>query len=306
MKNFTPSAAEIGMRLDRWLKRHYSNFPHSYWVKALRTGLILVNNAKQEISYRLQTDDQIQIKETIVAASLSEPKNTPKHELYNKEAKELAAQLRELIIFQNQHFALLNKPSGVAVQGGTGIKISIADILQLIFSEQEIEPKLVHRIDKDTSGLLLIAKSLEAARDLTRMFAEHKIRKTYLAITEVVPSPNAGEINIILAKHSDGMIRPAEEGSATHTKYKVNRIIYGKGSQPTKAEVVLKPTTGFTHQLRVHMNHIGCPILGDNRYNQSKRNNAKYPLMLHAFKLDFTYKGKQLHFTAPLPKYWPK
>jgi 23S rRNA pseudouridine955/2504/2580 synthase len=190
----------------------------------------------------------------------------------------------------------------LAVQGGTNQTKHIDGLLDALMFEKEERPKLVHRIDKDTSGILLLARNRQMSEKLTLAFRQHKLPKTYLALVNGVPQKNAGEINAPLLKIGEKM-QISDQGQEAKSLYK---IIDSVGDKYSLLE--LKPLSGRTHQLRVHTLYLGCPIVGDDKYFLFPKQSQKLfvdKLHLHAYKIDLSviYK-KQMIITAPLPPYF--
>lgn len=292
-----------GIRLDRWFKRHLPQVTHALLQKALRKGLVRLNGKKAEASTRIEAGQ--------VLGYLPEWKNlseVPKEMRTPKLSRKEAEEIRHYILHEDDHVLVLNKPAGLAVQGGTGQRLSVDAMLEALTPEGKEKPKLVHRLDKDTSGVLVMGKSARAAAELAKAFARHTAEKYYWAIVVGVPSHERGEIDLPLAKVNEGgrnqtekMAADMEDGKDAVTRY---RIIERRGKH--LAWVELLPLTGRTHQIRVHMNAIGHPLLGDGKYGGANAFpeglNLPKQLHLHARRLVIPkFFGKTLDVTAPLP-----
>ena len=271
------------MRVDRWLRSTIGKIPQSLIEKNLRNGKIKVNKKKVKSSFKIKTNDKIQLfnfhfSERIINKKIKfEPTN------------EVIKENEDLIIDDNDDFIVLNKKSGVSVQGGTKSKKNLIDI----FSKSEIfkgsKPYSVHRLDKETSGVFIMAKSRQSAQLLTSLFRLRKVYKTYLAICNGEIENNSGELN-------DELIR-YDNGKKIIEKAKTTYKIIDKNFNSSLVE--MNPITGRKHQLRKQLLNIGCPIIGDDKYflNDRKRIKTKN-LMLHAYKIKFMINNIQYNFKA--------
>ena len=213
-----------------------------------------------------------------------------------------AAYARSLLIHEDAELLVFNKPTGLAVQGGRGLTQSLDGLLVAFAKSNGKKPRLVHRLDRGTSGLIIVARTKPAAAFLSKEFSERRTKKTYLALVEGdLPQAEKGEITVPLARvDDDGRARmiPAvpgrEGGQAAMTRWKIlDRV--GK-----RALLEVSPITGRMHQLRVHLSASGCPIVGDEIYGQGAEGAAR--LMLHAWKLEIRHpSGAELRFQAPVP-----
>ena len=297
---------EADMRLDRWFRVHFPEVGYTYLQKLLRSGQVRVDSKRAEANARLTAGMEIR-----VPAIVRQPKKSgPGLKAPAGASKSDRDQIEKMIIYEDDHVLVLNKPFGLAVQGGTGTTKHIDGMLEAMSDRFGGErPRLVHRIDRDTSGILLVAKTREAAAKLGRTFQTRSAAKTYWALVRGVPRPAQGRIEAALVKASgpDGdRVRkslPGEQEKAMHatTHYSVIDHVAQKA-----AWVSLKPVTGRQHQLRAHMHLIGHPIVGDNKYEGDVRlpaENIDNMLHLHARRLIIPHPktGTKLDVTAPLP-----
>jgi len=291
----TVAEADGTLRLDRWFRRHYPGLAHGRLEKLLRTGQVRVDGRKAKASDRVSSGQAIRVPPLGEAPSVPPaPHTRPRDE----------ALLRDLVVYQDEHAIVLNKPPGLAVQGGSGTTRHIDGLLDgLRFGHAE-RPRLVHRLDKDTSGVLLIARSAAAAAFFTRAFRDRTTRKIYWAIVAGLPSPRRGRIDLALVKggaQGRERVRADDEGKDAATYYTVVDAAGDKASW-----LALLPLTGRSHQLRAHCAAIGTPILGDGKYGGSAAhlpgNAATHRLHLHARRLEIPHPaGFTLKVTAPLP-----
>ena len=283
-----------GMRLNRWFLKYYPGLSLGRFQKLLRTKQIKVDGKRADSSLKLCSGQEIRIppldeEKAPSASSLLSPKD----ELF----------IRSLVIYKDENIIALNKPSGLAVQGGTNTTRHIDGLLEGLRFEKEERPKLVHRIDKDTGGLLILARNRQWAEKLTLAFKEHSLQKTYLALTAPAPQKPSGDIKAPLEKIGE-KIQITPDGKKAHTTYK---ILDSAGEK--FALISAEPLTGRTHQIRAHLEYIGAPIVGDNKYFTGDKR-QKYTLLtdklhLHAYKIDLSslYKTKCI-LCAPLPDWF--
>ena len=291
-KTFLIKEDSSNSRLDRWFKRNVFNAPQSLIEKNLRKGNIKVNNKKNKSSYKLKINDLILVQNINFTPNLNK-KNITK---YIPTKKELSFS-SNLFIENNENFVVINKPSGIAVQGGTKSRRNILDILAKTNEFKGFIPYPVHRIDKETTGVLIISKTRKYAQLFTSLFRIRKIYKTYLGIIIGNFDKNKGSLEDVL------------------THYEGKKIIKNKAI--TNFEVIdsnnhyslikLNPITGRKHQLRKQLLMYGHPILGDSKYRIKNNNyNKKTQLMLHAYKINFTINNVKYNFIAQLPNEFKK
>ena len=256
VKTIAVKAAESGQRLDRWLGRCLPDLSFVKIQKLIRTGQVRVDGKRAKPSDHIETGQMIRVPPVMAASKQSLKKTTHKPNAADR------AKIRSWIVFEDDDVMALNKPAGVAVQGGTGIKQSLDEMLKAF--DPVNPPRLVHRLDRETSGILLLAKNLKAANRLTEAFRERESRKIYWAVTVGVPKPASGRIDVSLRKSGERMIvGNGKDAKPAETDY---RVLQKKNDA---AFVMLWPRTGRTHQLRVHLAHGQTPILGDRFYGKT-------------------------------------
>lgn len=294
----TVDTRDGSLRLDRWFKRHYPGLGHGQLEKLLRTGRVRVDGK------RARAGDRVEPGQAIRVPPLDEV-TPPARPAMQRPRPADQAILHNAIIHRDQDVIVLNKPPGLAVQGGTATERHLDGLLDLLRFGNDERPRLVHRLDKETSGVLVIARNAAAAAFLTRAFREKTTRKTYWAVVVGLPKPRQGRIDLPLAKtpgRGGERVRPdSEEGRHAVTYY---RVIDSAGSQASW--LALMPVTGRTHQLRAHCAAIGTPVLGDAKYGEMAAHLAGVPesrrLHLHARSLSMPHPlGETLAVTAQLP-----
>jgi 23S rRNA pseudouridine955/2504/2580 synthase len=251
---------EAGLRLDRWFQRHFPDLGHGALQKLLRTGQVRIDGKRAEGKDRVEPGQAIRLPPGVTAAPPPKPREIPT--VPDRDAREI----RSLVIYKDDHVIVLNKPPGLAVQGGTGTERHVDGMLDALRFGYEERPRLVHRLDKDTSGLLLIARTSLAARRLGDSFRDRRTEKLYWAVVAGAPPRSEGAIDLPLAKRPGARDRELmqvdhENGQKALTHFKV---LDRAGRRA--ALLALWPRTGRTHQLRVHCAAMGCPILGDGKY----------------------------------------
>lgn len=302
---------EAGVRLDRWFRAHFPDVGYAYLQKLLRTGQIRVDSRRVEANERLEAGAQVRVPKIVqVAKKKAAPSLTPPLGLSKADRERIEA----MILYEDEHVLVLNKPFGLAVQGGTGTKRHIDGMLAGMADRFGDRPRLVHRLDRDTTGVLLVAKHRDAAAKLGRIFQTRAAAKTYWALVKGVPKPHQGKVEAPLVKaagpEGDRVRKalPGEQAEAMHatTHYSVIDRVASKA-----AWLSLKPVTGRQHQLRAHMALIGHPIVGDNKYGGDKNMPAEQiepKLHLHARRLvlPHPFTGGKIDVTAPLPEHMKK
>ena len=290
-KSYTVDSTCNDMRIDRWTRLKIGKIPQGLIEKYLRSGKIKINKKKIKSSTKVKTNDivnffNLDFKETIVQKKIKfEP------------SKEIIKSNEDQIIDNNENFVVLNKSSGISVQGGTKSKKNLVDIFAKSEIFQGTKPYSVHRLDKDTSGVFIMAKTRESAQLLTSLFRLRKVHKTYLAICHGELNTDSGEWNDDLIRY-DGDKKIIEKAK---TIYKV----LDKNSEASLVE--LKPITGRKHQLRKQLYALGQPIFGDIKYKLSNSSRGlNKNLMLHSYQIKFIIDDIKHTYTALLPDYFRK
>ncbi|MEM9839884.1 MAG: RluA family pseudouridine synthase [Pseudomonadota bacterium] len=278
----TVAEDDDGLRVDRWFKAHYPALTHGALQKMLRKGQVRVEGGRVQASRRLEAG------ETVRVPPMPDASAQPK--VYESRA-DLRAKLAEITVYEDNAMLVLNKPFGLAVQGGAKTSEHIDGWLTSAYGEDR--PKLVHRLDKDTGGLLVTAKTRKAAQALTAAFRERTVFKEYWALVRGVPQPLEGRIDQKLEKSGPAgreKSRPSEQGQIAITDYQVLDMAAQKASF-----VALRPITGRTHQLRAHMALIGTPIVGDGKYggNEAKLEGLAPRMHLFCRRLTIPLPGRR-------------
>jgi len=288
------------LRLDRWFRRHYPGLGHGNLEKLLRTGQVRVDGRRAKSGDRVSPGMAIRVPPLAASSDAAPPASRPA----SRTRPQDEALLRDLVIHRDDDAIVLNKPAGLAVQGGSNTTRHIDGMSDgLRFGNVE-RPRLVHRLDKDTSGVLLIARNAAAAAFFTRAFRDKTTRKTYWAIVAGLPKLRQGRIDLSLAKRAlknGERVLGDEEGKDAVTYY---TVVDSAGDRASW--LALLPLTGRTHQLRAHCAAIGTPILGDGKYGGAAAHAlggaAARRLHLHARTLEIPHPaGFTLKVTAPLP-----
>jgi 23S rRNA pseudouridine955/2504/2580 synthase len=296
------SDEEGGLRLDRWFKRHYPNFSHVQLQKMLRKGHVRLEGKRTKASTRLEAGQSVRVP----PMGEDEIEGKPQKNKKSSQASDAAiAALHGSILHIDDDVIALDKPPGLAVQGGTGIKNSVDAMLGTLKFDKAERPKLVHRLDKDTSGVLLLGRSSRAAAQLTAAFRAKSARKVYWAIVVGSAELSSGRIDLPLSKlpgqKGERMVPDTENGKRAVTFYRTIERVSRK-----VAWLSLEPQTGRTHQLRVHMEAMGTPILGDGKYGgvgsfiQGPGLSRKMHLHARAIRIPHPSRG-ELEVVAPLP-----
>jgi 23S rRNA pseudouridine955/2504/2580 synthase len=313
---------EAGMRLDRWFRRRFPDLPQSHLMKIVRKGEVRVAGRRAEVSTRLKSGESVRV------PPLKLPVPAP---VVKRASPENAEAIGAMTLYEDRDVIVLNKPWGLAVQGGSGTKRHIDGMLEALADRHGERPVLVHRLDRDTSGVLLIAKSRKMAAELGATFRSRGAKKIYWALVEGVPKPAQGRISMFLAK-GEGM--GDERGARGQGRADIERMRVAKHGDPDAqhsltlyavvdkvtprlAWLSMRPVTGRTHQLRAHAEVIGHPIIGDPKYNRKAANDpARHDplravppgiepkLHLLARRLVLPHpRGGIIDVTAPLPEH---
>ncbi|ATQ67386.1 MULTISPECIES: RluA family pseudouridine synthase [Methylosinus] len=326
VQTLTVTEDEAGLRLDRWFKRRFPALALSHLAKICRKGEVRVDGKRVDTATRLEQDQKIRVPPLKLEAAAAAP-------TILRASPEDARALADMTLYEDASLLVLNKPYGLAVQGGSGMTRHIDGMLESL-AKGDTRPVLVHRLDRDTSGVLLIAKNRRTAADLGEIFRSRQAKKIYWALVEGVPKPAQGRVSLYLAKGAAmGDDRPPRPGSerreAADAREKMRVARHGdEGAQhsltyyaivekaaPRCAWLSMKPLTGRTHQLRAHAEAIACPIFGDPKYGHRPEDEVRRrdpmrampeglerKLHLLARRLILPNpKGGTLDVTAPLP-----
>lgn len=293
------SAGDEAVRLDRWLRRQLPDVPYGQLAKWLRTGQIRVDGRRAKPGQRLEEGQTVRLPP--LSAAWAAPAASAK--LAAPIDASDAADLQASVLFRDEVLIAVNKPSGLAVQGGSKTTRHLDGMLDALRFEAAEKPRLVHRLDKDTSGVLLLARDGATARQMTAQFRHRDVEKVYWALVAGIPAPAEGRIDLPLLKtpgQGGEKMRPATEGGQSAvTQY----AIVDQAGQRV-AWLSLNPLTGRTHQLRVHCTALGTPIVGDGKYGGKAAFIAGFAskLHLHARSVTFPHPvtGERLDITAPL------
>lgn len=288
-----------GVRLDRFLRQSIPGLPQSMIQKWVRKGVIRINHKK------CKADDRVMEHDVVTSASFQND------ELYipkkvTSVSPHVIKDFKSWVLYEDDDILVINKPAGLAVQGGTGVKIHLDLIFKTLEELENTKLRLVHRLDKETSGLLILAKNRIAAENLTQQFYHKEITKTYVAIVVGRPEQTSGKIDLPLSKGmtptGERVITDTEDAREALTHYKVLQTI------DELTIIALEPKTGRTHQLRAHCQYgLGTPILGDGKYGGKGALpfGREDHIFLHAHKLLIpTLSGKDIEITAKLPKHF--
>ena len=298
---------ENGLRLDRWFRQRFPGLSHGPLEKLLRTGQVRVDGKRAKANARVEAGQSIRIPPQLQSLTASRDKFPAQTELSAADRKFIQG----LVIHEDSKVIGLNKPSGLATQGGSGITRHIDGLLEGLRGEKRQRPRLVHRLDRDTSGVLLVARTQPAAAALSKSLRRRDAQKIYWALTIGVPKPPGGVIKLALAKEAgfgkagrDERMAPAEAGEQGAKSAVTHYAVIGTAADEY-AWVALKPITGRTHQIRAHLAAIGTPIVGDFKYGGEKakgRGELENRLHLHARSIDIAHPdGGRLKIVAPLP-----
>jgi 23S rRNA pseudouridine955/2504/2580 synthase len=296
---------EAGMRLDRWFKVHFPGLGFGPLQKLLRSGQVRVDGGRVKSDARVQPGQTVRVPPMDVDAKLKSGPIAGKDLKHSTDFQLLS----RMVLHEDEKVIVLNKPPGLAVQGGSGVARHIDQMLEAWTSPKGEKPRLVHRLDRDTSGVLVIARTRGAAQKLTAAFRERDTKKTYWALVKGVPRKHEDKISTWLVKEPtvDGdRMRIAKHGEdgADHA-ISFYRVL--ETAAQNLAWLEMEPYTGRTHQLRVHALHIGHPIIGDPKYLDDDPNwdfpgGVQKKLHLHARHIDIPHpSGGRLRVSAPLP-----
>jgi 23S rRNA pseudouridine955/2504/2580 synthase len=295
LQTHTVNDDDTGIRLDRWFKRHFPAVTHGQLQKMLRTGQVRLDGKRVETSARLEAGQSIRVPPQAVSM--------PKKQI-EVQSTRTTNTLKNLVLFEDDDIIVFNKPAGLASQGGSGLKENLDDMLAAFSHRKHGKPKLVHRLDRDTSGVLLVARSSSAAAKLSESFRRRDTQKIYWGLTVGIPKPEQGRIEAPLLKQGEIMV--VDENGDEEAKSAVTVYQTIESAKKLAAFVAMWPITGRTHQLRVHMSYIGMPLLGDRLYGGEKslgitENELGKGLHLHARRLIIPHPRQGIiDVTAPL------
>jgi 23S rRNA pseudouridine955/2504/2580 synthase len=315
------SDAESEQRLDRWFKRRFPTLSHGRLEKLLRTGQVRLDGKRAKASDRVEAGQVVRVPPLDLPAEKPEPRaDRTASPAQQRQAENWARQLQKSVLFKDDDVLVIDKPAGLAVQGGTGLSVSVDALLdELRFGAKE-RPRLVHRLDRDTSGVLVLARNAKAAKNLAEAFRHKETRKIYWAVVVGVPKLHSGRIDAPLQKglgeDEDGKKAKGKGRERVHVdeegKRAVTEFALVEKAGKNAAWLALMPVTGRTHQLRAHCVVLGTPILGDGKYAGSaafvSRDSLPKQLHLHARQLTIPHPTRKgvIDVTAPLPDHMKK
>ena len=270
------------VRLDKYLKKLFTSLTQSFIEKNIRKKNILINNRRTTSNYLVKFNDNL----SILNFHDQLYKNRIIYKKNIKISKKDLIKFNKSIIFQNNDFLVLNKWDEIATQGGSKINVSIDHIIKTINSNY----RLVHRLDKETTGLLLIAKNLKYAKYFSTLFKQKYIKKFYIALCDGTPKNKTSQVNLSILNKNLKTENSVTNYKLLNTKNGISQLLYN-------------PKTGKTHQLRIVSKNLGCPIIGDKKYNAISKL-RKEKLMLHAYSLKFSINNKLVEYVADLPDHF--
>lgn len=321
---------ESDFRIDRWFRRKYSAFSFIQVVQFLRKSLIKVNSSKVAASYRLQEGDVVHVSRLVdnLVEKMRVGKDVNKRSgnKWSARHEKFVEKIRRTIIYSDSKLLIFNKDAGVAVQGGTSVSISIDDVSHMLVggdsrdngctANREVRPKIVHRLDKGTSGVFVLAKTYEVAQMLSSLISRRMVKKRYVAIVRGRPKQSSGVINVPLDKLGGGG-NNHKDGSSIGKSMEKNMPLYQDSvthysticSNGEYSVLAIDIETGRKHQIRRHLTYIGCSVVGDKRYRGdgvgSGCNGIKGNCMyLHSHILEFALDGVNMYIRAELPHYF--
>lgn len=319
VQHFTVTEDETEQRLDRYLRRHFPHLAQGRIEKMCRKGELRVDGGRVKSASRVLAGQVVRIP-PIPEPAEGEVREPKRHEISRDDAE----MIRRAVIWRDEHVIALNKPAGLATQGGTGQTRHLAMLTEALRFDRDDAPRLVHRLDKDTSGVILLARTGRAAAALSKAFQSRDTEKIYWAAVAGSPRPRMATVRYGLLKTGGAgaekmrCIHPDEVKHTEGAKRAVTDYAVIETLAQRAAWVALRPVTGRTHQLRAHMAEIGCPIVGDGKYGGNSMVNegegwgaqlggaVSRKLHLHARRISFDHPlepGRRLNFTAPLPEH---
>jgi len=296
---FTVTADEAGMRLDKFLAKKLPGIPPALFSRLMRKGAIRVAKGRVKGDRRLVVGEEVRLPLLEPPAELPEsgPRPVPSG---------WVERMPGAILYQDEAVVVVDKPPGMVAHAGSDHPFGLIDVIAALFPGEEIQ--LVHRLDRDTTGVVLLAKGGAALRALNHALAQGQFQKQYVALSDGIPKPSRGSVDVPLTKGvlrgGERMVAVGEGGERALTTYKTLAAKQNVGL------IALTPHTGRTHQLRVHLAHLGTPIVGDRKYGKGFpaqfEGLGRLPLCLHAFRLSFPHPtlNRTVAVTAPLPEAW--
>ncbi len=285
-----------GVRLDRWLKENLQDITYVEIQKLIRTGQVRVDGGRKKQNYRLNSGERVRFPPRLSKMNIEIKKNIPKKMVFS---------LDKVKIYEDESLIVINKPYGLSTQGGTKVKYHIDGLLSIVNENDEKNYRLVHRLDKYTSGALIIAKKRDSAAFYSKKFLSKQIKKSYLALIHGVPDMKKGVISFPLEKSNlRKTSKNQDQFQDAITEYEV--------IETTKDEISLiklEPITGRKHQIRKHLSMLNAPIIGDAKYgNDDAPHNIEKRFYLHSYTIEFPCysDGKNISIKAEIPKYFKK
>ena len=312
-RNVTVESDDQGARLDRWFKRHYPALAHGALERLLRTGQVRLDGKRAKAGDRISTGQIIRLPPQVQSAHEAvDAPSTDSLPVYSQASEKARIFAENLVIHKDSAVLVLNKPSGLASQGGSGIGEHVDGLLGFLAFGKKQRPRLVHRLDRDTSGVLVVARTVPAAAALSESLRRRDATKIYWALTKGVPNPARGTVRTALAKQiagHDEKIAEVEcdtEGAKSATTHYA--VVDRAGQE--YAWVAVRPVTGRMHQIRVHLASLGTPVVGDFKYGGAAARGLgaiENRLHLHARAIDIAHPdGGRLKVSAPLPAHMSK
>jgi len=285
---------DSGLRLDRWLKENLQDITYVEIQKLIRTGQVRVDGGRKKQNYRVNSGEKVRFP----------PKFTRmNNDIIKNMSKNIAFTLEEIKIYEDDSLIVINKPYGLSTQGGTKVKYHIDGLLSIENENDKNNYRLVHRLDKYTSGALIVAKKRESASFYTQKFLSKQIKKTYLALTRGVPDTKTGVISFPLEKSNQKkMSKNQNQFQDAVTQYEVIETTKDRISL-----IKLEPITGRKHQIRKHLSMLKAPIIGDTKYgNDNALDNTEKRFYLHSYKIEFPRysDGQNILIKAEIPQYF--
>ncbi|MEM8665663.1 MAG: RluA family pseudouridine synthase [Pseudomonadota bacterium] len=296
VEHITVEDDDAGMRLDRWLRGRFPNVPLGALSKVVRTGQVRIDGSRAKMDTRLEAGQSVRLP----------PITAPGGKPATPAATGDAAALEAMVLHRDDALVVLNKPYGLAVQGGSGLSRHIDGMLEAWRDRKGRKPRLVHRLDRETTGILVVALTRSAAASLSEAFKGRDAHKTYFAVVRGHPTPAEGRLSTWIARDPTDGERMAVPRSKTKESQRATTLYETLDQTGQLSLLKLAPVTGRTHQLRVHCAHMGVPIIGDSKYfnveNWALPGGIQNRLHLHARQIALPHPaGGTLNVTAPLP-----